>query len=158
MALAVAVVACVVALGAIAVALVISRRVRDVEADARARGEQEAQRRNASVDQLRAEQARRLADVASSFGERFDAIDRLLDGLQKHGEATRAQTASAVEALAGQVAEARKRTRQDLIQVRADVTTHKELTISKVVDLLRHQTDSLRNDLVARLAEADASH
>jgi formate dehydrogenase maturation protein FdhE len=157
MALVVAVVASVVALGAILYALVISRRVGDVEADTRARGEQESRQWNASMDGLRAEQASRLTDLASSLGKHSHVMDRRSNDLQKQGEAIRAQAASAVEALAGQIGEVGERTREDLAQVHADMTAHKESTIGEVVDLLRHQTDSLRNDLVARLAGREPS-
>lgn len=155
-ALIVAVVACVVALGASVFAWIISRRLRGLEAVTGVRVDQEANRRKQSLEEIRGEQATRLADVASRLEERLDGMDRLLADLRKRGEATRAQAASAVEALARQVAEARERTRDELVQARADVAAHKESTISEVSDLLRRQTDSLRNDLVARLAETDA--
>ncbi|MGZ8799883.1 MAG: hypothetical protein ACXWXF_07880 [Aeromicrobium sp.] len=103
------------------------------------------------------ELARRLSDVAGSLGERLDEMARLLNSLQKHAVATQAETASTVAALAGHVVESGERSHDELVQVRADVAAHKVSTISEVVDLLRLQTESLRNDLVARLAETDAS-
>ena len=97
MAQVVAVVACVLALGASLRPGQQPIGCADMEADARARGSKEVQGQNASLGDLRAEQARRLTDVASSFGKRLDAMDRPLDDLQRHGETTRAQTASAVK-------------------------------------------------------------